>query len=213
MAELLPAIELAATRVVVVNAFRDAVRNAEMDPGLALEALLEAAMVDDEDVVVGSVLRFCSEVLAASSPRSGRRPERLARVHRDGPRGHRRCRVGLGPPAARFAVRHRHLCRRQGAPALVGRSELPPGLQLDPELIWSLVVRLAEVGGDAARSSMPCNATRRRRDACMRPGPGLTARSGGEDGRVVGAGRAVRSSTRRSSTPSPGASSDPGRPC
>ena len=81
MAELLPTIERPATRVVVVNAFRDAVRNAEVDPGLALEALLATAAVDEEDVVVGSVLRFCSEVLAASFTAVDRRPERLARVH------------------------------------------------------------------------------------------------------------------------------------
>ena len=74
MAELLPTIEQPATRVVVVNAFRDAVRNAEVDPGLALEALLATAAVDEEDVVVGSVLRFCSEVLAAGFTPVDRRP-------------------------------------------------------------------------------------------------------------------------------------------
>jgi aminopeptidase N len=149
MAELLPAIELPATRVVVVNAFRDAVRNAEVDPGLALEALLEAAAVDDEDVVVGSVLRFCGEVLAAGFTPVDRRPERLARVHRAA----RAVIDGAGSGSDRQLLGFRYaIASCVDVKALrhwLDGQDLPPGLQLDPELIWSIVVRLAEVGGDA----------------------------------------------------------------
>jgi aminopeptidase N len=149
MAELLPTIERPATRVVVVNAFRDAVRSAEVDPGLALEALLETALVDDEDVVVGSVLRFCTEVLAAGFTAVERRPERLARVHETA----RAVTAGAAEGSDRQLLGFRYAVASCADAELLRRwldgRDLPLGLPLDPELVWSLVVRLAEVGGDA----------------------------------------------------------------
>ena len=193
MAELLPTIELPATRVVVVNAFRDAVRSAEVDPGLALEALLETASVDDEDVVVGSVLRFCSEVLAAGFTAVDRRPERLARVHDTARAVTERAGEGsdrqlLGFRYAIASCADAELLRRW----LDGR-DLPPGLPLDPELVWSLVVRLAEVGGDADAID---RALERDPSAAGRVHAARARASlpdaGGEGGGVVGPDRAVR---------------------
>ncbi len=148
MGRLLPTIELPATRVVVVNAFRDAVRNAEVDPGLALEALLEVATVDDEDVVVGSVLRFCTEVLAVGFTPVDRRSARLADVHRTA----QAVIDGAGEGSDRQLLGFRYAVASGTDAELLRRwldaRDLPPGLPLDPDLIWSLVVRLAEVGGD-----------------------------------------------------------------
>ena len=72
---------------------------------------------DDEDVVVGSVLRFCTEVLATTyTPVPDAEPAD-GRGARDGPAGGglRRCRIG--PPAARVPVRDRHQRRRRAAAA------------------------------------------------------------------------------------------------
>ena len=192
MAALLPTIALPATRVVVVNAFRDAVRSAQVDPGLALEALLETAAVDDEDVVVGSVLRFCSEVLAAGFTAVDRRPERLARVHGHRPGGHRTCRGGLGPTAARLPLRHRQLRGRRAAPALAGRSRPPTRPAARP--------RAGLVAGGAAGRGRRRHGRHRsragtgpigRRSGARGQGSGLAAGPGGEGGGVVGPDRAV----------------------
>ncbi|HEY5978621.1 MAG TPA: aminopeptidase N [Microlunatus sp.] len=149
MAKLVPVIELPATRVVVVNAFRDAVRSAEVDPELALGALLETATVDDEDVVVGSVLRFCTEVLAAAFTPVHRRTEQLGRIHRAA----RAVTEGAGEGSDRQLLGFRYaIASCDDAELLRGwldDRDLPSGLPLDPELVWSLVARLAEVGGDA----------------------------------------------------------------
>ncbi len=149
MAELLPRIELPATRVVVLNAFRDAVRGGEVDPGLALEALLATAAVDDEDVVVGSVLRFCTEVLAAGFTAVDRRSERLARVHETARAVTDRAGQGSDRQLLGFRYAIASCADAAVLRAWLDGSDLPPGLPLDPELVWSLVVRLAEVGGDA----------------------------------------------------------------
>ncbi len=145
---LAPTIQRAATRVVVVNAFRDAVRSAEVDPALALDTLLEMATVDGEDVVVGAVLRFSSEVLASTFTPVDRRAERLALVHRTArtvtdaaDEGSDRQLLGFRYAVASCA--DAELLRHW----LDGR-DLPPGLPLDPELTWAVVVRLAEVSGD-----------------------------------------------------------------
>ena len=193
MATLLPTIAQPTTRVVVVNAFRDAVRSAEVDPGLALEALLETAAVDDEDVVVGSVLRFCSEVLAAGFTAVDRRPERLARLHDTA----RAVTESAGEGSDRQLLGFRYAIASCADAGLLRRwldgRDLPPGLPLDPELVWSLVVRLAEVGGDAdaidralERDPSAAGRVHAARARASLAGPG------GQGGGVVGPDRAVR---------------------
>jgi aminopeptidase N len=105
--------------------------------------------VDDEDVVVGSVLRFCTEVLAAGFTAVDRRSERLARVHETA----RAVIDRAGQGSDRQLLGFRYAIASCADAELLRRwldgGDLPPGLPLDPELVWSLVVRLAEVGGDA----------------------------------------------------------------
>jgi aminopeptidase N len=145
---LMPTIAQAATRVVVINAVRDAVRSAEIDPEQAMRGLLEVARDDAEDVVVGSVLRFCTEALAATYTPVDRRASQVALVHRTASGVVDRAAAGSDRQLLgfRYAI---------GTSADVGQllswlegSSLPPGLPLDPELSWSVVVRLAELGGD-----------------------------------------------------------------
>ncbi len=148
MGALTPRIEHPATRVVLVNAFRDAVRSAEVDPALALDTLLELAAVDDEDVVVAAVLRFSSEVLASTFTPVEQRADRLARVHATA----RMVTDAAGDASDRQLLGFRYAVAScadadQLRRWLDGR-DLPPGLPLDPELTWAVVVRLAEISGD-----------------------------------------------------------------
>ncbi len=145
---LLPRIEQPATRVVLVNAVRDAVRNSELDPAVALPALLSVASNDDEDVVVGSVLRFCTEVLATTYTPVPARSRRMADVQATA----RQVVDSAAAGSDRQLLGFRYVIAssadgEQLRHWLSGRS-LPAGLDLDPELAWAIVVRLAEFGGD-----------------------------------------------------------------
>ncbi|BAK37358.1 aminopeptidase N [Microlunatus phosphovorus NM-1] len=148
VAALLPRIQAPLSRVVVVNAFRDAVRGGEVDPALALDALLGLAAVDDEDVLIGSVLRFCTDVLAATYTAVAERAERVARIHQvadqlagSSAAGSDRQLLGFRYTIATCVDAER--LRRW----LTGRA-LPAGLSLDPDLTWLIVVRLAEIVDD-----------------------------------------------------------------
>ena len=149
LGELLPAIERPATRVVVVNALRDAVRGGEVDPARALDLLCEAAVAEAEDVVTGSVLRFCSQVLAGPYAPVTRRAERLARVQRAAQQILGRAAEG----SDRQLLGFRHAILSDADPeqlrGWLASDRLPAGLALDPELTWSLVLRLAELTADA----------------------------------------------------------------
>jgi aminopeptidase N len=146
VAALLPRIAEPSTRVVVINGLRDAVRNAEVDPDLALSALLRVAADDSEDVVVGSVLRFCHEVLAATFSPAADRDRRTADVHRVA--ADVVARSGSGSDRQLLAFRYA-ITTCSDIDLLSRWSEgagLPAGLVLDPELTWSVVGRLAELG-------------------------------------------------------------------
>ena len=148
VAALLPRIEAPLGRVVVVNAFRDALRSGEVDPAVVLDALLGLAAVEDEDVLVGSALRFCAEVAAATYTAVASRANRVARIHQvaDQLMG------GSAAGSDRQLLGFRSVIATCVDPSrlrrwLNGRS-LPDGLSLDPDLTWQLVVRLAELVDD-----------------------------------------------------------------
>ena len=145
--EVCPAVPRAATRVVVVNAFRDAVRNAELDPAVALAGLLARVASETRRSSSDRVLRFCSELLAVRTSTAGAGPRRLPRVQETA--------AACSPPPSRARTVS---CSASASPSPSARTpsaarwldgrDLPSGLALDPELAWSVVVRLAEVGGD-----------------------------------------------------------------
>jgi len=146
LADLLPRLEDPATRVVLINAWRDAVRNAEVDPDLTLSALLRVAGVDAEDVVAGSVLRFCQDVLAATFSPADDRARRTAQVHAVASDVVDRSVSG----SDRQLLAFRYAIATSSDTDLLRRwsdaRDLPPGLVLDPELTWAVVGRLAELG-------------------------------------------------------------------
>jgi aminopeptidase N len=144
----LPLLSDSASRVVVLNAVRDAVRSAELDPAVALDALCAAARSEDSDVVLRSVLQFAQDQLAGpfAPPRERVRRTQLVNAAADDIVAAAVSGSDRQLAAFRIAIRssddadelHRWL-----------RSELPKGVALDPELSWAMVERLAILTADA----------------------------------------------------------------
>jgi aminopeptidase N len=138
----------AATRVVIFNAIRDAVRDAELAPDRALEIICAAMTSERADVIVSSMLRFARDSLAGHFADPADRPARMATVNAT-------ARVLL---LSAVAGSDRQLVAFRATIAttdddvelsdwLSGVS-LPAGLKLDPELTWAVVERLVTLGGD-----------------------------------------------------------------
>lgn len=137
-----------ATRVVIANAIRDAVRNAELEAGRALELVCSSLAHEPADVVVGALLRVAREQLAGRYAPAERRPARLAVVNATA----RGLLVAAAPGSDRQLVAFRGMIATEvdptGLGALLAGRGLPPGLALDPELRWAIVERLALLGAD-----------------------------------------------------------------
>jgi aminopeptidase N len=144
----LPLLSDSASRVVVLNAVRDAVRSAELNPAVALDALCTAARSEDSDVVLRSVLQFAQDQLAGpyAPPAERVRRTQLVNAAADDIVAASESGSDRQLAAFRIAIRssddadelHRWL-----------RSELPTGVSLDPELSWAMVERLAILTADA----------------------------------------------------------------
>ena len=146
VAELLPRIAAAPTRVVLYNAIRDAVRNADLDPAEALDMILAAVAVEPVELVTAEVLEFATVELAGNYAKPADRPGRRARV---ADLAHRLLAVAepgsdLQLEAARAGIRASD--DAGWLRAWRGGAQLPPGLVIDAELRWALVTRLAALG-------------------------------------------------------------------
>ncbi len=126
--------------VPVWNALRDAVRDASLDPALALD-VVEAAAPAQTEVVAASVLGFAADQLAGVYAPVGQRPGRLGRVRRT---------VWATLDASedgsdRQLVLFRQAVRVEADPdrlrAWYEGHDLPTGVAMDPELVWSVVER------------------------------------------------------------------------
>ena len=146
VAELLPRIAAAPTRVVLYNAVRDAVRNADLDPAEALDMALAAVAVEPVELVAAELLEFATVELAGNYATPADRPGRRARV---ADLTHRLLAVAepgsdLQLEAARAGIRASD--DTAWLRAWWGGDQLPPGLVIDAELRWALVTRLAALG-------------------------------------------------------------------
>ncbi len=142
------AIEDAATRVVVHNAIRDAVRSAELAPDQALR-MIEAAMPGETgDIVVASVLRFAVRSLCGAycpvELRAGRRL-RVATLAD-------RLLTAADAGSDRQLVALRAFISVTDDASRLDRwlagHDLPPGRRLDADLRWQVVERLVTLGAD-----------------------------------------------------------------
>ena len=135
-------------RVVLHNSLRDGVRDAEVDPAVALEVICRAAVTERSEVVLASVLEFAQGQLAGpfSPPRA--RAERRAQVFATALSV-----VECAPPGSDHQLAaFRRLILSCDEPDLhvgwLSSSGLPEGIGLDPELRWSMVTQLTALTGD-----------------------------------------------------------------
>ena len=146
---LLPMITDEPALVVIDNAIRDAVRDAELDPATALDLILAGARTAPADLLVSAMLGFAADQLAgaycpvAVAGRPGwpgwrRRPGALVE--------------GSAPGSDRQLAAFRMLVRTGGDVDELHRwyrnEAVPPGLEVDDELRWAIVRRLAVLDPD-----------------------------------------------------------------
>jgi aminopeptidase N len=179
VAELLPRIAEAPTRVVLYNAVRDAVRDADLDPAQALDMLLAAVAVEPVELVSAELLRFATEQLAGNYATPADRPGRRARVAHVA----HRLLAGAEPgsdlqlEAARAGILASDDVEWLGA--WRAGEQLPPGLVIDAELRWAVVTRLAALGAlsdadidaELARDESTSGVVHAARARALRPDP------------------------------------------
>ena len=147
-----PAVTDPATRVVLANALRDAVRDAELDPRLGLAGTLDLVRTETSpaaDVVIAALLQFATDSLVGAYLPPAERPAALRAIRATAGE----VLTGADPGSDRQLTAYRAAVRSALDPAelraWLAADELPPGLSLDPELAWSIVIRLAVLTGDA----------------------------------------------------------------
>ncbi|MEO6504229.1 MAG: aminopeptidase N [Jatrophihabitantaceae bacterium] len=179
VAELLPRIAAAPTRVVLYNAIRDAVRDAELDPAQALDMVSAALAQEPVELVAAELLQFATDQLAGSYAQPADRPGRRARVaalaH------HLLARAEAGSDAQLEAARAGIHASDDIAwlRAWWSGEQLPSGLVIDAELRWALVTRLAALGAlsatdidaELARDECAAGVLHAARAGAMRPDP------------------------------------------
>jgi aminopeptidase N len=150
LGRMLPVIEDPLARVVGYNAVRDGVTDAEVDPAEALSIVLGAARAEADDVLLADIMTVAITDLAGPFAAVGDRPRRLAAINTVA--------VDLllesAPRSDRQLIAARAVIRSSSDVALLrswlaGR-DLPDKLEVDAELRWQLVCRLAALGAFGA---------------------------------------------------------------
>ncbi len=150
LAEVFPAVRDEPVQVVVHNAIRDAAREASLDPRHGLDLVLAAVPGTAADVIVTYTMAFALDQLAGAYCPPAERAGRRDRVHAVA----RTVLDTADPGSDRQLVGFRLSVRSAADAALLRRwsegTDLPAGLELDPELRWSVVTRLVALTGDEA---------------------------------------------------------------
>jgi aminopeptidase N len=139
---VLPKLAAGVTRSVIWNSIRDATNNAELDPRQAFTILLEALPHEDSDIAIGSLLRWLDErLLGVHLPYEPYRGQAAAVLT---------ARLGSVAPGSSL-----QLAVARGVIATTDDGELlqnwlageaaPDGLEIDTDLRWTIVVRLAQL--------------------------------------------------------------------
>ena len=148
LASVLPMVTDEPVLVVIANAIRDAVRDAELAPTAALDLILDAVPGVADETIVDALLRFAADQLAGPYAPVAVRPTRLARVAQTAEALLHDAAPGSDRQLAAFRlvvrcttdqVQLRHWFEGRG---------MPPGMELDPELGWHIVQRLAALDPD-----------------------------------------------------------------
>ena len=148
LAEVLPMITDEPARVVIDNAIRDAVRDAELDPEVALDLILAGVPAAPTDLFLSAMLGFAADQLAGPYCPVPLRRQRLARLAAAA----RGLVEGSEPGSDRQLAAFRMLVRTGGDADELHRwyrnESVPPGLEVDDELRWAVVRRLAVLDPD-----------------------------------------------------------------
>jgi len=146
VAAALPTLQDETASVAIWNAVRDAVRDADLDPRAALDLVATSLPQQRSEVVWDSVLAFARTQLAGVYAPVGERAGLAARVREVA----WRLVDGAAPRSDRQLVSFRQAVRLETDPdrlaAWFDGTDLPPGLGLDPELVWSVVERWCALG-------------------------------------------------------------------
>jgi aminopeptidase N len=138
----------ALNRAVVWNALRDVVRDGELAPTAYLDTARAHLPYESDLAVVEGVLRFAVTQIADRYLDPGRRPAGLATLSTLGSELIHRTDDGSNPGLRLIAVRHfmRVATEPDTIAAWLADGTVPGGPELDPELRWSLLLRLAVLG-------------------------------------------------------------------
>ncbi|MGK5697270.1 aminopeptidase N [Streptomyces sp. URMC 128] len=136
------------TRAVVWNALRDAVRDGELAPAAYLETARAHLPLETDLAIVQGVLAFASTYLADRYVRPEERPAALATLSELCRDLIRRTEDGDNPGLRLIAVRHRIdvTAHPDTIAAWLADGTVPGGPELDPELRWRVLGRLAVLG-------------------------------------------------------------------
>ncbi|MET9445197.1 aminopeptidase N [Streptomyces sp. NPDC006610] len=136
------------TRAVVWNALRDAVRDGELPPTAYLDAARAHIPYETDLALVQGVLGFARTQIADRYLAPDRRPAALATLTELCRDLIRRTEDGDNPGLRLIAVRHRIDCAAHPdtIAAWLADGIVPGGPELDPELRWRILGRLAVLG-------------------------------------------------------------------
>ncbi|MFJ9561789.1 aminopeptidase N [Streptomyces fuscichromogenes] len=136
------------TRAVVWNALRDAVRDGELPPAAYLEAARVHLPHETDLALVQGVLAFTAVHVVDRYLRPEERPAALATVSALCRDFIRRTEDGDNPGLRLIAVRHfiRAAAHPDTIAAWLAEGTVPGGPELDPELRWRILGRLAVLG-------------------------------------------------------------------
>ncbi|MGW6276362.1 aminopeptidase N [Kribbella sp. NPDC055071] len=146
LSSVLPKIENGVTRAVALNSLRDAIADAELDPQLGFDVVLELLATEDSDIAVDTMLNWASThllgVYLPYEPQRGQLADVLAR------------RLETAGSSVQLAVARGYARFSDDADRLKGwlaGDGVPEGLAMDADLRWSVLLRLARLGavGDA----------------------------------------------------------------
>ncbi|MGW1022532.1 aminopeptidase N [Streptomyces sp. NPDC002577] len=136
------------TRAVVWNALRDAVRDGELPPADYLKAARTHLPHETDLAIVQGVLTFVTSQVAGRYVADEDRPDALAGLNDLCRDLIRRTEDGDNPGLRLTAVRHRidTATRPDTITAWLSEGTVPGGPELDPELRWRILGRLAVLG-------------------------------------------------------------------
>ncbi len=137
-------------RLVIFNAARDAVRDAELDPADALRLILGGAPAEPEDIVWQSMMTFARTELTGPYCPPAERAARLADLH-----AVTATELTTAPAGSdRQLLAFRAAVSSTADPELLrgwhAGTALPAGIDLDPELSWAIASRLSGLTADEA---------------------------------------------------------------